>query len=566
MASRLTTLIVVSIVAATLIAGIITRAQREEQGPVDVMVLNGKVYGGDAKTFAEAVAVRGNRIVAVGSNREVKRLRRPQTTVIDAHGGSVLPGFNDANAHFLEGGLGLTDVNLEGADTPEELAERLRTHAGAHPDAPWVLGRGWNPSACVSHVRACKELEAVVPDRPVFLTSLDGRAAWASAAALKLARVTRAIRSPRAGVIVRDAKGEPTGELKDSAVNLVRAAVPAPDREDRLAALRAGIQEAHRLGVTSVQTAGTPDDISLWDELRAVDELTIRAYHAMTASPHATAGDIDKLEGVRRQHGDDPLLKTGAIEIAEDTTDPAAGSGRALPPKNGVTTDGTRQLVALLDRRGWQVWVRASSARGMRLALDVFQAASDANPVPARGRRHRIEYGASIGSADLERFTRLGVIASVQPAPAAGSNPSVAPVSPAAGDAAPRWSWINLAGVQGRLAFGSNWPASSLDPRAGLREVAAENPAELEEAPSLSPAAVQPVTTLPLAAAIDAYTSGAAYASFDEQRKGTLAPGKLADIVILSADVFAAPAQHLLDAQVVVTIFDGKVVYRRAEN
>ncbi len=241
MASRLTTLIVVSIVAATLIAGIIARAQRDDDGPVDVIVFNGKVYaGGGRSAFAEAIAVRGNTIFRVGSNREIKRMRRPQTTVIDAHGGAVVPGFNDSHVHFASGGLSLSEVNLLDATTAEEIAVKVRDWADAHADRRWVLGRGWYYTAFPDGLPTRQMLDEIVPDRPAYLTVYDGHSGWANTAALKLAGITRATVNPKNGVVVKDAKGEPTGVLKESAMALVRDVLPKPERAQRLTAIRAG--------------------------------------------------------------------------------------------------------------------------------------------------------------------------------------------------------------------------------------------------------------------------------------------------------------------------------------
>src|SRR5919106_132777 len=244
MASRLTTLIVVSIVAATLIAGIIARAQRDDDGPVDVIVFNGKVYAGEGPgTFAEAVAVRGNTIFRVGSNREIKRMRRAQTTVIDAHGGAVVPGFNDAHLHFASGSLSLSQVNLLDAITREQISDKVREWAEAHADERWVLGRGWYYTAFPDGLPTRQLLDAIIPDRPAYLIAYDGHSGWANTAALKAAGITRATVNPRNGIVVKDARGEPTGVLKEAAMGLMRDVLPAADRTERLAAIRAGIRE-----------------------------------------------------------------------------------------------------------------------------------------------------------------------------------------------------------------------------------------------------------------------------------------------------------------------------------
>ena len=571
MASRLTTLIVVSIVAATLIAGIIARAQRDDEGPVDLIVYNGKVYaGGGGNTFREAVAVRGNTIFRVGSNREIKRMIRRQTVVVDAHGAAVVPGFNDSHVHFAGGSLALSEINLLDAPTTEDVSAKIKAYAEAHKDAPWITGRGWYYTAFAGGLPTRQLLDQLVPDRPAYLTAYDGHSAWANSAALKVAGITKTTPNPKNGIIVKDAAGEPTGVLKESAVGLVRAFVPKPDRPTRLAAIRAGIREAHRLGVTSVQNAsGSADEIDLWGELRRGNELKLRMYHALSAGPEFNEAEADRFEETRRRYGDDALLKTGAVKLVVDGVIESHTAAMLEPysnrPTKGLpnfTTEELNRVVALLDKRGWQIMIHAIGDGGIRMSLDAYEAAARANPAPARGRRHRIEHIESIDLADVPRFGKLGVIAAFQPFHA-NPDPSMGTVwSENIGPerAAHGWLWHSIAKAGGRLSFGSDWPVVSMDPRVGLQ--VAVNRLSPKGEPS---GGWLPEQKLPLTAAIDGYTSGAAYASFDEQRKGTLARGMLADLVIMSTDIFAAPPERLLDAKVDVTIFDGKVVYNRAE-
>jgi predicted amidohydrolase YtcJ len=535
-----------------------------------VIVFNGKVYAADGRgTFAEAIAVRGNTIFRVGSNREIKRMRRPQTTVIDAHGGAVVPGFNDAHVHFASGSLSLSEINLLDALTPEQIAAKVRDWADTHPERPWVVGRGWYYTAFPGGLPTRQLLDEIVPDRPAYLTAYDGHSGWANTAALKLAAITRATPNPKNGIVVKDAKGEPTGVLKESAMALIREVLPKPDRSQRLAAIRTGIREAHRLGVTSVQNAsGSPDEIELWDELRRAGDLRLRMYHSLSAGPSFTDADADRFEETRRTHADDPLLKAGAVKLMADgviETHTAAMlepySNRPTKGMPNFTRDELNRIVALLDKRGWQIWIHAIGDGGVRMALDAFEAAAKANPAPARGRRHRIEHIESIDPADVPRFGALGVIASMQPFHA-NPDPGMGTIwteNIGPERASRAWLWHSIAKAGGRLAFGSDWPVVTLDPRMGLQVAANRiSPSGEPEGGSL------PAQRLPLTAAIDAYSRGAAYASFDEQRKGTLAKGMLADLVILSTDIFSAPPERVLDAVVEVTIFDGKVVYDRA--
>jgi predicted amidohydrolase YtcJ len=466
MAARLTAYIVAFIVSATFIAGLIVGAQRDDDGPVDLIVVNGSVYTADGdNTMAQAVAVQGNKILLVGSNREVQRLRRPQTVVVDAKGGAVLPGFNHSQVDFIASGGALQQINLVDADTLTAIESTIKAWTAINPDREWVVGGGWSYESFGNAKPTRQLLDALVPDRPAFLLARDKQSAWANSAALKRARITRRTPNPANGTIVRDAHtGEPSGVLTEEAIDLVTGLLPAPTPEERVTALRAAIDDAHRRGVTSVQhLKATPDDLELYDTLRQANELDVRVYAALQGDAEMTPREIDALDGLRRKYDDDPVFKTGAITIvAED------GEAEEL-----------RRMVAALDERGWQVIIQAIGEGAIRMALDAVEYASGKNPAPERGRRHRVEDETAISEHPVE----------------------------------------------------------------GVQLAAAERRTLLQ--------------------AIDAYTREAAWASFDEHRKGSLERDMLADVVILTHDIFAA-ATVPADAEVAVTIFDGKVVYNRA--
>jgi predicted amidohydrolase YtcJ len=328
------------------------------------------------------------------------------------------------------------------------------------------------------------------------------------------------------------------------------------------------MNQAHRFGVTSVQNAsGSPEEFELYDELRRAGELEVRVYSALSAGADADEGTADRFDALWKRFPDDPLFKTGAIKLLVDGVIEAHTAAMLAPYANRATSgtpmmtaEELDRVVALFDKRGWQVMLHAIGDRGIRMALDAFEHAASANPAPARGRRHRIEHIETTDPADIARFGKLGVIASMQPFHA---NPSPNQIDVWSRNIGPErasrgWVYGAISAAGGHLAFGSDWPVVTLDPRLGLNT--AVNRTTPEGTP---PGGWYPDQKLPLARAIEAYTSGAAWASFDDQRKGTLAPGMLADIVILSQDVFALPSTKLLDAVVTTTIFDGKVVYVR---
>jgi predicted amidohydrolase YtcJ len=571
MAARLTAYAVAFIVGVTFIAGLIVGAQREDDGPVDLIVINGKVYASDGGSdLAEAVAVRGNKVIKVGSNREIQRLRRAQTTVIDAKGGAVMPGFNDAHAHLINGGLSLDQVSLSDATTLEETKDTIRVWAESHPEREWIVGRGWYYQAFNGAMPTRQLLDTLVPDRPAYLIAYDGHTGWANTKAMKLAGITRRTKAPANGLIVKDPRtGEPTGAFKEAAMALMSAAAPKATDEDRIAAIRAAMDEAHRLGITSVQDAGgTAGDLELFDQLRKRGELTLRVYQALRADATLTETGVEELEKVRTRFADDPLLKTGAVKLIADGVIESHTAAMLEPYANRTAVNGDarftpeqlNKVVGMLDNAGWQVMTHAIGDAAVRMTLDAYETAAKTNPAPERGRRHRIEHIETIDPRDVARFGKLGVIASMQPVHATPSPTPGDVWSANIGDerASRGWMWASIAQKGGRLAFGSDWPVMTLDPLEGLHVAVTRTTQE-----GLPAGGWIPSERLPLQKAIDAYTRDGAFASFDEQRKGTLTRDMLADIVVLTDDIFSGPASRLTTTEVAVTIADGKVVYRR---
>lgn len=571
MAARITAYLVACIVGVTLIAGLIVGAQRaDDDAAVDLIVINGRVYAGGAATeMAEAVAIRGNKVVRVGSNREIQRLQRAQTTVIDAQNGAVMPGFNDAHAHFISGGLSLDQINLLEATTLDEIKDTIRIWSEANPERTWITGRGWYYQPFAGTLPTRQLLDTLVPDRPAYLVAYDGHTGWANTRALKLAGITRDTKNPPNGVIVKDPRtGEPSGALKEAAMALMTA-TPRSTTEDKVAAIRAGIVEAHRVGITSIQNAGgSAEDLDLYDGLRKRGQLTLRVYQALSVNGPVNEAELARLAGVREQFADDPLLKTGAVKLVADGVIESHTAAMLAPYDNTPGTAGDprytaaqlNEAVTLLDREGWQVMTHAIGDAAVRMTLDAYEAAAKANPAPERGRRHRIEHIETIDPADIPRFGQLGVVASMEPV---HGTPSPTPgdvwsTNIGAERAAHGWLWASIARAGGRLVFGSDWPVMTLDPLAGLHVAVNRTTAD-----GLPEGGWLPAERLPIRAAVDAYTSNAAWASYDEQRKGVLARDMLADLVVLSEDVFDAPATRLTGTHVLVTIVDGKVVYRR---
>lgn len=534
----------------------------------DLVILNGKVHVADeAHTVVEAVAVKGNTILQVGTTAAIKALAGPATHVIDAKGATVTPGFTDAHVHFIEGGFALKQVDLAGLTTLDAVQSAIRDFAASRPGDAWVRGRGWlyTPFPGASPTKA--QLDAVVSDRPAVMDCYDGHSVWVNSAALKLAGITKATKDPVNGVIVRDPKtGEPTGHLKEAAQGLLDAVLPKETPEDRRAALQAAVAEANRLGVTSIHNAGTSlDDMALYDAAKKSGALTVRAYLATRGVPGITEADVDAMDAAWKQYGDDPTVRTGIVKMFADGVieaktaamlEPYAGSKSAGSPN--MTAEEMNRIVAMFDKRGWQIQIHAIGDRAIRMSLDAFEAAAKANPAPARGRRHRLEHIEAIAAQDIARFGQLGVIASQQPMHVAlGDTNQAVPKGPWPDAIGPErasraWVWKSILNAGGRVAFGSDWPVAPLEAGQGIWLASTRVKADKAEDQRLS-----------IDETLDGYTRWAAYASFDEARKGTLEPGKLADIVVLATDITAAPIPSKSDVVVATTIFDGKVVYEK---
>lgn len=532
-----------------------------------LVVTNGKVLLPNGSS-AEAVAVAGERILRVGTNAEVLALKGAGTAAVDARGHSVIPGFIDSHVHFMIGGESLDQVNLRGTRTREEARERLREFVAAHPGTGWV--RGANGYGRLTGA----DLDDIIPNRPAYIVAGDVHSLLANSQARRAAGITRQTPDPANGRIVRDERGEATGLMLESAQGLITKAVPAATHADRVKTLKAAIAEAQRSGVTSIVNIGGFDDIALFDEARRNQQLGVRIYSSIWVAPgggdsvfpasvNATDADLESFESIRQRYRNDALLKVGAIKIMLDGVIESR-TAAMLEPYLDVASSGTptltperlKQIVTRMDARGWQIFTHALGDGAIRLALDAYEQAARVNPAPARGRRHRIEHLEATSAADLPRFASLGVIASLQPAhsrstlnpnPTGGRITSIGPERHASG-----WPFKSIADAGGPIVFGSDWPVASLNPTPTLY-------VPLVRGPQIG----VPDQHLSVRAVIDAYTKSGAWGEFEENDKGTLEAGKLADIVILSKDIFAEPPSGPDSVAVETTIFNGKVVYTR---
>jgi predicted amidohydrolase YtcJ len=575
MAARLTAYLVVAIVGTTFIAGLIVGAQRDDnEGPVDLIVQNATLFTADGSgTMAEAVAVRGNQVLRVGSTREIARLQRRQTVVIDARGGAVMPGFNDVDLRLARSALTSRSIDLTGATTVSEILARVSGWTVATPQDDWVVGWGWAPEHFRSATPWRQVLDSVARKRPVVLFGTDGSSAWVSTAALQQAEITRATPDPPGGAIVRELRtGEPSGLLRGTASELVAGRIPAAPRDRRMAALRASIAEANAAGITSVQsTDDAPEALELYDALRRSGDMTLRVYSAMPIRQPLTDDDLQRLQQTRARYRDDPLLKGGALSLRLDGAvatrsaallTPYVGAGDATMPAGDTlfTPDDLNRTVRLADAAGWQVITYAAGDRAVRMALDAYAHALRSNRTPERERRHRIGGLTLVDPADLPRFGTLDIVAAMHPARAFQTAQGLDLMARLIGTGrSGRVYPFRALASETRLLFGSGWPASGMSPLAGLHAATSRSALTGRQAARFD--ADEPLN---LTEAIEAYTSAPAWASYDEQRKGSIVPGMLADLVVLSNDIFAGARNSLAEAVVEYTIFDGKVVYKRA--
>src|SRR5437870_10381701 len=475
--------------------------------------------------------------------------------------GLVLPGFNDAHVHFMSGGFQLSSVDLRDANTPQEFAERIRDFAARIPKGRWITGGDWDHERWPDAKLPTKELiDQYTPNTPVFVNRLDGHMALANSLALRLAGVTRETKDPDGGVIVRDPKtGEPTGVLKDAAQSFVWKVFPAPNFEEKLAAARAATNHAASVGVTSVQDMSAGADVGVYQSLLDRGELKNRIY-AVWPLP---SWDRLAQTGVRAHFGG-AMLRTGGLK---GFADGSLGSTTALffepykdaPETRGIPTDEMFPEGAMLarvrgaDHAGLQVIIHAIGDRANDNILSIYERVEKENG--NRDRRFRIEHAQHLRPQDIPRFARDKVIASMQPYHAIDdgrwAEKRIGPER-----AKTTYAFRSLLDSGATLAFGTDWYVAPLNPMLGIYAAATRRTLD-----GRWPQGWIPEQKITVEEAMRAYTVGSAYAEFQENEKGTISPGKLADLVILSGDIFKIDPNEIEKVKVVMTIMDGRVVY-----
>ncbi|SPE45037.1 Amidohydrolase 3 [Candidatus Sulfotelmatobacter sp. SbA7] len=553
---------IISLSLALLACGWTIAAAAQSRLVADLIITHANVWTvDDTQPRAQAVAVLGDRIIAVGSNAEVENLRGPGTKVIDAGGKLLLPGFNDAHLHFVSGGLQLDSVQLNDVTRIDEFVRRIAEQVKKTPKGEWIQGGDWDETKWPGSVLPTKELiDPVTPDNPVLLSRYDGHSSLANSAALKLAGVTAQTPDPPGGTIVRDAQGNPTGDLKDAATDLVANVIPPLSHDQVMRAAKRALEHAASVGVTSVQTMD-PEyaEIAAYAELLQAGELTTRIY----AAPLITQVDDQVKIGIRHAFGG-PYLRIGAVKAFADGS---LGSRTAYffeplsdqPGNRGLLSDEMQPLSRMRDRMmkadaaGLQICTHAIGDQAISMILDLYS-----EMVKAHGdadRRFRIEHAQHMAAKDFDRFAQLNVIASVQPYHAIDDGRWA---EPRIGHerASRTYAFRTFLNHGVHLAFGTDWDVAPLNPMLGL--YAAVTRATLD---GKNPNGWFPEQKLTVEESVRAYTMGSAYAEFQEKEKGSITRGKLADMVILSDDILPIDPAKIRDVKVLKTIVGGKIVW-----
>jgi predicted amidohydrolase YtcJ len=526
-------------------------------GPVTLALVNARVWTGDRDApWAEALAVSGERLIAVGTNADVRRLSAA-VTPIDAGGRLVLPGFIDTHVHFVDGGLNLASVQLRDARTREEFVSRIKAFASTVPAGTWITGGDWDHSLWGGELPARDWIDAVTPNHPVWINRLDGHMKLANSAALKAAGVTRATPNVAGGEIVRR-DGEPTGLLKDNAMALVDKVAPPPSPEMRRRAVTAAMRHVAERGVTTVHDMSGPasawEDLAVFADLRKANALTARIYSVMPLEDWARLRDVV----ARREYGGaggrgDDWLRIGGLK---GFVDGSLGSHTAAfhepfndaPNDRGLLVNTPEDLyrwISGADKAGLQVMVHAIGDRANTMLLDTFARVTSENG--ARDRRFRIEHAQHLLARDIPRFAQLNVIASMQPYHAIDDGRWAEKYI---GDRInTTYAFRSLLDARATLAFGSDWSVAPPTPLEGIYAAVTRRTLD-----GRNPGGWVPQQKISVEEAVRAYTASAAYASFDESRKGILSNGRLADFVMLDRNIFEIAPEEIGAVRVRLTV------------
>jgi len=536
--------------------------QQAPAGKAD-LIIAGKIFTGlNSRPFVEALAASGDKILATGSRQEINRYAGPQTRIIELAEGVAIPGLIDAHTHFSSGGQSLIELSFRGVDSIEKVQQMIAARIKELPPGTPIFGRDYDHTLFPDQKWPDRaDLDKVSPDNPVVIRRVDGHSAWLNTLALKLSGIDGLTPDPFGGEIVRDQiSGDPTGILKESAMNLIKIepSIKSSPEEDILRAL----DHARQLGLTGVHASTDLKELEIYKKLKKEGQLTLRIYAWL---PIEEMDECLKL-GLKQGQGDE-FLKIGFLKAFIDGT---LGSGTALmfepfadaPGQSGLAQYSEQEFYELIDRayaHGFQVGTHAIGDKGVNWVLNAIEKAE--KKYGQKDLRYRIEHAQIIKPEDIKRFRGLGVIASMQPTHCT-TDMRFCEQRIGQERSKDAYAWKSLLDNGASLALGSDWPVEPLDPRRGLYSAVTRQNIEQD----LPEGGWFPEQKLTLAEAIECFTSGSAYASFEENLKGTLEPGKLADLTIFGLDIFSHEPEDILTAPVIYTIVGGKIVYQAEGN
>jgi predicted amidohydrolase YtcJ len=531
----------------------------------ELYLVNGEFYTQDSRhPNARAVAIRRGRFRAVGSDDQIRGLATPNAQIIDLEGRPVLPGLTDAHFHCYDWALGLQRLTLADTVSLADLCQRVAQRASEVSRDQWVLGQGWNETRWpVAHLPTRWDLDGVAPAHPVLLWRSDLHLAVANSNALQRAGVTGDTQNPSDGTLDRDGSGEPTGVLRELAINLVSDIVPPPTEDEIVGALREGFPLLHRLGLTGVHDyrimggADGPPAFRAYQRLQAAGQLPLRLWMNLPGERLTEAIAL----GLRTGYGDGHL-RVGHVKLFSDGAQGPRTAWMLEPYLDGdhcgmplTPMDEIAEAVRCADQAGLAVAVHAIGDRANRELLSIFEQRREPHPVPGHV-PHRIEHVQNIHPHDVARLARLGVVASVQPIHV---TEDMAMIEQSVGQRA-RFAYpfrdLWDAGVV--LALGSDCPVADPNPLWGIHAAVTR-----QRRDGTPPGGWYPAQRLTVAEAVWGYTMGPALATGRENELGSITPGKWADLVVLDRDIFAVDPTEIAQAQVVMAVLDGEVVYRR---
>jgi predicted amidohydrolase YtcJ len=556
---------VVSAIVAVLLS---SACGRKEPGrPASLILMNGAVYTVDKNhPWVEAVAMAADKIIYAGPNQGIAPFRGAATKTLDLGGRMVLPGFQDSHIHLVEGGTESSECNLAGLQTPDAVFAAIKDYAARTSGKTWITGGRWELPVFPQANPTREDLDKLVPDRPACLTAADGHSAWVNSRALKVAGITAKTPDPAGGRIERDPKtGEPTGTLRESAAGLVAKYIPEPDAAAIIKGLRTGLEMARRFGITSIIEANAREKtLEAYAALDRSGEMKLRVLASLYVDTDKGLPEVVRLEKLRDTYRSAHLKSTtakifadGVIEshtaaLLEPYLDRPGDSGLPL-----LEPEAFDKLAIALDAAGFQIHVHAIGDRAIRMTLDALEAAEKANG--PRDLRHHIAHLELIDPADIPRFKELGVVANFQSL-WAYADPYITQLTlPILGPARSRWLYPigSVARTGAVIAGGSDWPVSSANPLDAIQVAVTRRGPEEPPGPAWIPEELVDLPTM-----IAAYTTNGAFLSHEESVRGSIVLGKIADLIVLDRNLFKIPASEIHKARVLLTVFEGREIYR----